>query len=118
MLYFGSPVSFTDYSLEQREEMIERVYSELGEAFPADEFAIAVHEKERDFDRAFIDLDWDDCDYDAEGIEISDALYDNAGESLHDALFEAAAIYYCEMNADDRDWNVAVQEVMDCIQYE
>lgn len=57
MLYFGSPVSFTDYSLEQREEMVERVYSELGEAFPADEFVITVHEKERDLGRTFIDLE-------------------------------------------------------------
>lgn len=93
-------VSFSDYSLDTREEMMDSVLSHLGTSYAYDSYLDAVADRSAELEVDIRALDWEDF------TSVADSVYDNAGEPLGDALFELAVIACYEGGMADWENNL------------
>lgn len=92
IIFDNDKITFSEWSLEEREETIEKVLGALGTSYAYDTFLDALRTRGEELGVDIENIDWED-------IEPNDAVYDNAGESVSDALFEIAAL--CWWNNED-----------------
>lgn len=93
--------SFSEMSLEEREETIDKVLRELGDTYAFDTF-LEIADKHAERIGNIRELDWSD-------VSPTDAVFDNAGTPFIDAVLELCMLTYADY---DMGWEEACEDVL------